>query len=218
MAKRDRDEKSSSSGSEKSGSKTGGTANSGSRNTSSGTNNDRPRNNPYSAPDPVVTASRNNGRGWSENGTPQSLVSVNNGGSYSDTPGRAVAVTPADPDKGVPAKPADPPPAAAPAKHKRVPSGLSFSSIQPVEKVSSAHTAKKPMSTRKVEHELQKKDSKADQRLQQKNTSKPELAKSPKKEVREPMMCKSRPTDNRPKGGGGSGKSFVPWKGTKFGC
>lgn len=30
--------------------------------------------------------------------------------------------------------------------------------------------------------------------------------------------CKSRPEDNRPKGGGGGSKSFVPWKGTKYGC
>lgn len=32
------------------------------------------------------------------------------------------------------------------------------------------------------------------------------------------MRCKARPSDNRPKGGGGSGKSFVPWSKTKFGC
>jgi len=36
-------------------------------------------------------------------------------------------------------------------------------------------------------------------------------------------MCKSRPSDNRPKdkpkgGGGGGGRKFVPWKGTKYGC
>lgn len=31
-------------------------------------------------------------------------------------------------------------------------------------------------------------------------------------------MCKARPTDNKPKGAGGGGKKFVPWKGTKFGC
>lgn len=31
-------------------------------------------------------------------------------------------------------------------------------------------------------------------------------------------VCKARPTDNKPKGGGGGSKRFVPWKGTKFGC
>lgn len=31
-------------------------------------------------------------------------------------------------------------------------------------------------------------------------------------------MCKARPKDNTPKGGGGGGKRFVPWQGTKYGC
>lgn len=36
-------------------------------------------------------------------------------------------------------------------------------------------------------------------------------AKSPEP-VREPMTCKSRPKDNKPKGGGGGGpRKFVPW-------
>lgn len=35
---------------------------------------------------------------------------------------------------------------------------------------------------------------------------------------RDARMCKDRPKDNQPKGGGGSGKKFVPWSGTKYGC
>lgn len=59
--------------------------------------------------------------------------------------------------------------------------------------------------------------SNTDHQRAEKNTSKkPEPAKSP--QVRDQMMCKSRPKDNKPKGGGGSGKGFVPWKGTKYGC
>lgn len=46
-------------------------------------------------------------------------------------------------------------------------------------------------------------------------------AKSPetvRKQENQMVKCKARPTDNRPKGGGGGSKSFVPWKGTKYGC
>lgn len=49
-------------------------------------------------------------------------------------------------------------------------------------------------------------------------TSTPEPAKSPKQVRDKTVVCKARPKDNRPKPGGGSGKRFVPWKGTKFGC
>lgn len=48
------------------------------------------------------------------------------------------------------------------------------------------------------------------------SSSRPDRNRSPNK-VREPidekdkLVCKSRPKDNRKKGGGGSGKKFVPW-------
>lgn len=42
--------------------------------------------------------------------------------------------------------------------------------------------------------------------------------RSPTKVREDKAMCKARPSDNKPKGGAGSGKTFVPWKGTKFGC
>ncbi len=49
------------------------------------------------------------------------------------------------------------------------------------------------------------------------NTNRP-LQRSEPDPRDDKMHCKPRPKDNTPKGGGGSGKSFVPWEGTKFGC
>jgi hypothetical protein len=208
MAKRDRDDKSSSSGNEKSGSKTGGTPSSGNRNTSSGTTQ---RSDPFYAPDPVVTASRNNGSGWSNSGTAESLSpTTGGGGDGKETLHRAVAVTPADPDRGVPAQPA---PVPEPAKHKRAPSGLSLSSLTEPDRGQPARVNKPDP---KPDPKKQSRPDPRKDRTATKNTSKPEPAKSP--QVRDQQMCKSRPTENKPKGGGGSGKSFVPWKGTKFGC
>lgn len=71
-------------------------------------------------------------------------------------------------------------------------------------------TPEKKTQPRKAERNV------SDPRTASDTSKKPEPAKSP--QVRDQMMCKTRPQDNRPKGGKGSGKSFVPWKGTKFGC
>lgn len=78
-------------------------------------------------------------------------------------------------------------------------------------------TAKPVRDAKRTPERGGRKDSKTDLKTAARDTSKkPELAKSP--QVRDQMMCKTRPQDNQPKGGKGSGKSFVPWKGTKYGC
>lgn len=198
MSRRDRDEKNNSSGSGNSGFSSGNTQSSGSRPTSSGMMRDV-----YSAPDPIRVAATSSDRGWSRSGTAESL-SPTSGGESSGLQ-RAVAGSPADPDRGVPA---------APVKHKRSPSALSFGSVNtantPPKKVNTVHDAR-PKTPDVVAKRSERSTTDG------KNTSKPEPAKSPQK-VREPQMCKARPTDNKPKGGGGGSKSFVPWKGTKFGC
>lgn len=50
-------------------------------------------------------------------------------------------------------------------------------------------------------------------------TSQPKLSPQKVREkISEPTKCKARPKDNKPKGSGGGGKRFVPWKGTRYGC
>lgn len=45
------------------------------------------------------------------------------------------------------------------------------------------------------------------------------ISDAARKDGKLPEHCKARPEDNRPNpAGGGGGKKFVPWRGTKYGC
>jgi hypothetical protein len=122
------------------------------------------------------------------------------------------------PDKGSPGQPAKPDVVAKPdvkAKPKRL-SDLRIDPSKLGVKVTTKHDVVRDT---KLNPDHKRKDAKRPDARQTKSDTR-EPVRSERRDAR--PMCKSRPTDNKPKdkprGGGGGGKSFVPWKGTKYGC
>lgn len=156
-------------------------------------------------------------------------------------PDKGVPAKPAKPPVTKPVEPAKP---VEPQKHKRAPSGLTFASLTPQvtkKQMERNGIASSPVRARTEDARLvrekatppEKKTEDAKRRRAEPyksahlsdpkykgyDASKGKPGKPDRSQnVRDPRHCKDRPTDNKPKGGGGSGKSFVPWRGTKFGC